>query len=143
MKVGKQPGAHVWMALDSGKGAVGGAIPRAVLISLAKVWDTYDQPPRPQLFCGLDAGEGVDDYLASPAYPLERTHLIVSFGPLGSGTLQVTESEHEGIPRIHFSTADEILELNDSSSAARRLVQYEYRHRVNSYTLINILVCPC
>jgi len=117
LKVGKRRSAHIWMALDSGKGAVGGAIPRAILISLAKAWDTYEQLPQAQLFCGLDA-DGLDDYIASPAYPLEHTRIITSFGPLGSGNLVSTEFDHQGIRRVHFSTDDAILGTDEDRMEA-------------------------
>jgi hypothetical protein len=109
IKEGAASGAQIWMAMDSGDGAVGGAVPRAVLISLAKAFDTYEEPPRPQVFCALSQTGGLEDYLASPAYPLAQTSLIVSFGPMGSGPLTRAESEHQGIPRLHFSTSEALL----------------------------------
>ena len=106
-KEGAESAAIVWAALDQGSGAMGGAVPRAILISLAKAWDTYEAPPRTLVFCGLAADGGLDDYLASPAQPLDQTRRVVTFGPLGGGDLERTDSERSGISYSHFSTRDE------------------------------------
>lgn len=106
-KEGADPDAIVWAALDRGQGAMAGSIPRAILVSLAKAWDTYDAPPRALVFCGLAEEGGLDDYLDSPAQPLAQTRRIVTFGPMGDGELVRTDTERRGIRLTHFTTADE------------------------------------
>jgi hypothetical protein len=121
-KNGAEDGAVLWIALDSGQGAMGGAIPRAVLISLAKAWDTYQEPERELIFCALAAEGGIEDYLASPAHPLASTSRIVSFGPLGSGEMLREEGTWKDIPSVHFSTAGSAL-----GTAEDRLEAVDYR----------------
>ena len=122
-KEGESSRAVVWVALDSGAGAKGGAVPRAVLVSLAKAWDTYEQPPKKLIFCALAADGGLDDYLSSPAHPLSKTDRIVTFGPLGDGELTRSEENLSGVTIVRFRTpAPELGQVED------RMENVDYRH---------------
>ena len=122
-KKGESSRAVVWVALDSGAGAKGGAVPRPVLVSLAKAWDTYEQPPKKLIFCALAADGGLDDYLSSPAHPLSKTDRIVTFGPLGDGELTRSEENLSGVTIVRFRTpAPELGQVED------RMENVDYRH---------------
>jgi hypothetical protein len=52
----------------------------AMLISLAKAWDTRSPPPRTILFCAWDGPEGFAAFSSQPPVPLNKVQAAVSVG---------------------------------------------------------------
>ena len=96
---GADTNAVVVVALDERVGAARSMAPVAVLISLAKTYDTVERPDRTVVLC---VAETLEAYAAVPSVPLDTTHALVTLGPLGGEQVESTESTHEGVRRVHI-----------------------------------------
>ena len=89
-KDGRSDQGVVVAALDTGAGAMGGAVPMAAIISLAKAWDVPAPPQETVILCVFPAEGGLEAYLARPAMPLDKTRAVLLVGALGGAKLAET-----------------------------------------------------
>ncbi len=80
-------------AEDPGAGAAAGAVPVAVLISLAKGFDTLQLPEQRPVFCALLGPGALAQFLQKPPTPLDGLSGAVQLGPLVSPPLEQAASE--------------------------------------------------
>lgn len=100
LKTGRGGEGVVVGARVAGRGAQGDALPRAVVVSLAKSWDVPEPPPLTLVFCAFEGRAGLDAYAREPAFPLDRTRAVVLVGPLAAGLVEFTDGTPLGTARV-------------------------------------------
>lgn len=91
--------AVVVVALDERVGAARSMAPVAVMISLAKTYDTVERPDRTVVLC---AAPSLEAYAAIPSVPLDTTHALITLGPMGGDEVTPTEGDFQGVRHVHI-----------------------------------------
>ncbi|MCP4807339.1 MAG: hypothetical protein GY913_32435 [Proteobacteria bacterium] len=123
---GANTDAVVVVALDERIGAARSMAPVAVLVSVAKTFDTVERPERTVVLC---AAESLDAYLGVPSVPLDSTHALVTLGPMGGENLSSAESTVEGVRHVHIAGTAPDSDDRMSRLKAHHLVKHAERVR--------------
>lgn len=117
---GQSGRAIVIAAIDAANGADESASAIAALISLAKSFDVAQPPKHTMVFCVLPATDGIEFYLKSPAFPVEKTVALLTLGPMGGPKLSSEERVvGVGLRRVHLSTGPDPVHGTPEDSMGR------------------------